>query len=206
MLNKKIYLIIFSCLGLVILTGGALYTYSLFQTDANSSATMDIAGWNIKVNNQMITNNTIVNNEVPIGNITWQNANHVRAGKAAPGSSGTFQIEIDPVDTDVSFAYTIEIDTSNLHNSEFTITSVSETNGNEFIRTGENIYTGIAHLEDIINNEKYNISINFFWNNDDANSDNDYHIGVNAQYDIIIPIRITVSQYIGTESYSTYEE
>ena len=118
----------------------------------------------------------------------------------------TFEIEIDPTDTQVSFVYELTIDTSDLLNEEFEITSVTETNGNTFIRTDENKYVGIAHLNEIENGEIYNIEIEITWNNDDNNNDSDYELGIRADEELNIDVNIELSQYIGTEIFTPYEE
>ena len=80
-----------------------VYTYSLYESVAVSPATSNIAKWNIKVNNSMVTGLSSNESEINIGSIDWQSNGHVRPGKAAPGSIGSFEIEIDPTDTQVSY-------------------------------------------------------------------------------------------------------
>ena len=182
------------------------YTYSLFETNVETDTSSDIAKWNIKVNNSMITESNYLIDSFNLGSIDWENSNHITSGKAAPGSVGTFEIEIDPTDTQVSFVYELTIDTSDLLNEEFEITSVTETNGNTFIRTDENKYVGIAHLNEIENGEIYNIEIEITWNNDDNNNDSDYELGIRADEELNIDVNIELSQYIGTEIFTPYEE
>lgn len=181
-------------------------TYSLFETQKQITVNSNIAKWNVKVNNTMVTKATSQNSTFNLGSIDWQSGGHVKPGKAAPGSQGTFEIEIDPTNTDVSFTYELTIDTSGLHNDKFTISNVREINGNEFIRTGENTYVGIARLSDNQNNEKYNIAININWINDENNNKNDYNLGSTADLDINIPVSLLISQYTGTEQFVEYQE
>ena len=181
-------------------------TYSLFETRKEATVSSSIAKWNVKVNNTMITKSTNQNSTFSLGSINWQSGGHVKSGKAAPGSVGTFEIEIDPTNTDVSFTYELTIDTSGLNNEEFIISNVREINGNEFIRTDKNTYVGIARLDDNQNNEKYNIAINITWNNNEENNENDYNLGKNADIDINIPVSLNISQYTGTEQFIEYQE
>ena len=204
MKKQTIWTIIFTILVISLLTAEIIYTYSLFETNTSLSTSSDIAKWNIKVNNNMITSNQINSNEVVIGSIDWENGTHVKQGKAAPGSVGNFDIEIDPTNTDVSFLYTVNIDTSELENDEFIISNVTELNGNEFIRTGEYEYTGIARLEKNKNGEKYNVRIEITWNNNEENNENDYELGTKAEQEIKLPITIKLSQYLGTETLNSY--
>lgn len=181
-------------------------TYSLFETRKEATVSSSIAKWNVKVNNTMVTKSTNQNSTFSLGSINWQSGGHVKSGKAAPGSVGTFEIEIDPTNTDVSFTYELTIDTSGLNNEEFIISNVRETNGNEFIRTDKNTYVGIARLDDNQTNKKYNIAINITWNNNEENNENDYNLGKNADIDINIPVSLNISQYTGTEQFIEYQE
>lgn len=181
-------------------------SYSLFESIIAVSVDSDIAKWNIKVNNEMITNGSSVNNTFDIGSISWQNGGHVISGKAAPGSVGSFAIEVDPVDTQVSFTYQIEFDLTSLHNDKFVISNVREINGHDFIRVAENTYVGIARLSEINNGDLYEVDIDISWINDDNNNDNDYQIGINGDVGVYIPVNIDVNQYFGTEVFTPYVE
>lgn len=199
-----IYIIFFSIISMILIGFLLFSTYSLFESNVTASANSNISKWNIKVNNETVTS-SVSTNQFNIGAINWQNGNHVKEGKASPGSVGEFQIEIDPTDTEVSFYYIINIDTSQLGNDEFVIQSVTETNGKEFIRTSKNTYVGIAYLSDNLNGQKYNIKINIIWNDVEENNEKDYELGSRADTNIVIPIEITFNQYFGTESFSAYD-
>ena len=205
-MNKKRITVIGVSLITVILFISFFYTYSLFETNKQISVSSNLAKWHVKVNNTMVTQNTSALNTFNLGSIDWNSGGHVRAGKAAPGSTGTIEIEIDPTDTQVSFTYEITIDTSDLENDEFNITSVSETNGNEFIRTGEYTYLGIARLEDNAGGQKYDIEIDITWNNNENNNDNDYELGKKAEIEVDIPISLNITQYTGVEQFTEYQE
>ena len=181
-----------------------VYTYSLYESVAVSPATSNIAKWNIKVNNSMVTGLSSNESEINIGSIDWQSNGHVRPGKAAPGSIGSFEIEIDPTDTQVSFMYELELEIDDLDNDEFEIHSVTETNGHSVVRTGERTYSGIVSLADINNREKVNIEVNIVWNNNENNNDKDYELGKRAEAEVYIPVRINLKQYHGTEVLTPY--
>lgn len=206
MKKQTLYTTIFISLIVLSIIIVVFYTYALFETNKNVPISSDLAKWNIKVNDTMITNGNSSQNNFNIGSINWQSGGHVREGKAAPGSIGKFNIEIDPTDTQVSFVYTIKVDLSELDNDEFQISEIKETNGNEFIRTGEDTYVGIARLSDNEQGKKYNIEISLIWNNNEENNDKDTELGKKAEEDIDIPVEIDISQYIGTESFTPYEE
>ena len=205
-MNKKRKTVIGVILIAVILFISSYYTYSLYEINKQITVSSDIAKWNVKVNNTMVTKSNTTVTTFSLGSIDWNSGGHVRSGKASPGSTGSFEIEIDPTNTDVSFTYELTIDTSSLQNDEFKISSVRETNGNEFIRTGKNTYVGIARLNNNQNGRKYNIEINITWNNNEANNANDYELGKKAELEVDIPVSLNISQYTGTEQFTEYQE
>ena len=113
MKKQIVYAILVVVLIIVSTISLTVYTYSLFESDATVSTTNDTAKWNIKVNNNMVTSLSPSQNEINIGSIQWNSGGHVRSGKAAPGSVGSFEILLDPTDTQVSFIYELEMDMSN---------------------------------------------------------------------------------------------
>ena len=205
-MNKKRITVIGVTLIAVILFIALYYTYSLFETNKEITVSSDIAKWNVKVNNTMVTGGGTTAATFNLGSINWSSGGHVRSGKAAPGSTGNFTIEIDPTNTDVSFTYELTIDTSSLENDEFIISRVRETNGNEFIRTGENTYVGIARLNNNKNGRKYNVEINITWNNNEENNSSDYELGKKAELEVNIPVSLNIEQYTGIETFTEYQE
>ena len=201
---KKHILIGLCVVSVIVLIIQITYTYSLFETDRDAVVVSPIAKWNVLVNNINVTYNLSQQNSFVLGGVNWQSGNHVRAGKAAPGSVGTFEINVDPTDTEVSFLYEITIDTSGFLNDSFYISSVRELNNNQFIRTGENTYVGIASLSDIQNNTVYHIEIDISWANDDNNNDRDYALGILAEDTVNIPVTLRFLQYTGSEVITPY--
>ena len=196
---KKHILIVLCVVSVIVLIIQITYTYSLFETDRDAVVISPIAKWNVLVNNINVTYNLSQNNTFNLGGVSWQSGNHVRVGKAAPGSVGTFEIDVDPTDTEVSFLYEITIDTSGFLNDSFYISDVRELNGNQFVRTGESTYVGVAMLADIQNDTVYHIEIDISWDNDDNNNDRDYALGILAENTVNIPVTISFVQYTGNE-------
>lgn len=180
-------------------------TYSLFETNGAGEATSSLAKWQIKVNNSDVTTLTEKNNAFVLGSIDWGNQTHVKAGKAAPGSIGSFDIFVNPFGTEVAFLYELTFDLAGLTNTEFGISSVLEVNGKELVRTGENTYTGIARLSDIQNNTIYHVQVKVAWNNNELNNEADYDLGSKANQEVYIPVKVMVRQYEG-EELIVYEE
>ena len=81
-------------------------SYAKYKKNINGSMVMNMAKWQILVNNEDIKNKTtLTNNLTPVFNGTQ----YIESGIIAPGASGYFDIEIDPNDTDVAFSYEISI-------------------------------------------------------------------------------------------------
>ena len=203
---KKHILVILCVVSVIALIVQITYTYSLFETDRDAVIFSPIAKWNIMVNDSFVTSDTTQENSFRLGGVDWSSGNHVREGKAAPGSVGTFEINIDPTDTEVSFLYEITIDTSEFLNEEFYISGVRELNGEEFVRTGESTYVGIAKLSDNQAGKVYHIEIDISWRNNDNNNDRDYELGVRAEEEIAIPVALKFVQYTGNEVLVPYVE
>ena len=154
--------------------------------------------WQIKVNNTDISNG--VNKEFTVNEIDVQDNEHVKQGNLAPGLTGTFDILIDPEDTDVSIKYDISLNQENLTNKNITIKSITETEeGATLVRTGENTFTGIISLEKIKQGITNNIKVEIEWKDNDTNNEEDTEIGIQEDYKLEIPIIVHVSQYLGEE-------
>ena len=181
-------------------------TYSLFETDSTISVSSELANWNVKINDSYITDLTTESNTIELGEISWDSMGHVVSGKAAPGSIGKFNIEIDPTDTEVSFVYELVIDLSSLDNNEFFIEYVNEINDYELVRTGENTYSSIVTLKEIESGIKHNIEVGLRWNNNEDNNMSDYELGSSVIEGIDIPISISLRQYTGEGELIEYVE
>lgn len=203
---KKKILIILGGLFFLLLCLEVRNTYSLFETNGEAIVSKKLAKWQIKVNNTYLTTLSEDRNTFSLGSIEWESIDHVKEGKAAPGSKGKFYIEIDPTTTEVSFLYEITLDTSSLNNSEFQITNVREVNDKQLIRISENTYVGIVPLKEIQAKTKYNVEVSVIWNNNEANNEADYELGSRADLEIDIPVMVEVRQYDGTETFTEYNE
>lgn len=174
----RILCVIFLCIGV----GFYLYfkdAYSIFESVIDGIISPDIATWNIKVNDVVVT--TVDPIAVDITSITWT-GEHVADNKVAPGSVGSLDINIDPTDTDVAIKYDIEVIDKNINPDKLlTVHSVNDLSGN-LIRTDVSTYTGIITLDEIDNKIIEKISLNVEWiddnteiNFDDLSDDvNDY--------------------------------
>ncbi len=178
-------------------------TYAVFYSEGQADLNMKLAIWDIKVNNQDITKGTIKDFAITDFNIIQNN--NVKSGKIAPGTSGSFDILIDPTDTQVSIRYDLSIDSDKLEEYQIQIDSISEiSNSNKLTKTGKNTYTGIIPLSKINGNYNNDIRIVFKWDNNEANNEKDTNIASVANSKTNIPITLTFSQYLN-ETISEYE-
>lgn len=150
----------------MVLIFGSLYylyskgTYTAYETLTNGRITPNMAKWNISVDGFKITTGEV--QTVGLSNIVWNSSNAVN-GKALPGSTGTAKAIIDPMDTDVAIKYTFEIIDKSVDDTKFLkVTNIND-NGNNLIRVGENVYTGIFSLDDIKNKVKKELVLDVEW-------------------------------------------
>lgn len=170
-------------------------TYAIFYSEVEGSLSRDLAKWNIEINNETISMGIVRNFIIDQFYVT--DRVHVQDNKFAPGTSGYFEITIDPKDTQVSLRYDISMDLSQITNGKIQLTSVEETlDSNTMIQTAENTYTAIIPLQDIHDGYKNNIKVSFNWENDESNNTEDTNIGIVPNPKIIIPVTVKVTQYL----------
>lgn len=150
----------------MVLVFGSLYylyskgTYTAYETLTNGKITPNMAKWNISVDGFKVTSSDV--QTIGLSNITWNSSNAVN-GKALPGSTGTVKAIIDPMDTDVAIKYTFEIIDKSVDDTKFLkVTNIND-NGNNLIRVGENVYTGIFSLDDIKKQAKKELTFDVEW-------------------------------------------
>lgn len=198
MKNKILYII---CTMLAIMCLYQIYdAYALFESKKNMVVNNSIGKWNIHIND----NNIGTTKDFIIDSFTLEENEEVSEGKLAPGTTGYFDILIDPKDTSVSIRYDLTFDFNELSNS-FTIDKIEETNQINLIKTGENTYTNIIKLDDIKNGTTNNIRVYISWNNNEENNSIDSQIGMTEDNSIKIPIVVNVNQYLN-ETIEPYDK
>src|SRR5574344_1686768 len=146
---KKIILIIICIISILSTIIIFFSTYSKYTEDAQATVENQVGKWIVKINNKDITQG--ISQDFLIQNIVIDENTNVIDGKIAPGTTGHFDIEINPAGTQVAVRYDITINKENITNSQIIIDNITELNGNTVIRTAENIYTGIISLSDVEN-------------------------------------------------------
>ena len=85
-------------------------TYAKYLTTAVGTANMTFARWNILVNSQDVINNSNFSSTIQPDFLGTSN---IAAGVIAPTAQGSFDIELDMTDVDVSLDYTVSAALSN---------------------------------------------------------------------------------------------
>lgn len=99
--NLKNRIFIFGFVLLLLTTAGASWTLAKYTTSVSGQATATIAKWSFKANGSDGTSEF----KVDLNETSNQN---VASGKIAPGSSGSFDIEIDASGSETALDYKIE--------------------------------------------------------------------------------------------------
>lgn len=176
-------------------------SYSLFESQRRNTTGLEIAKWEIKVNNDLLSGST---STFSINNFTWSTSPYVMEGKAAPGLNGYFDIVIDPNDTDTSIMYDVTFDFSNLDSDQFSITEIKEIDDKSIVRTGEFTYSNIITLDEINNGETNTIRVYIEWINDEANNIKDSELGTELNTQLEIPVSVNVVQYVDGDTLTPF--
>ena len=119
-MNKKIIkriLIIILLFMIFVVAYKLVNTYALFYSEGNGVIEQKNATWRIYVNNQNITSKN--SNKFTVDTFNLEENNHVAPGKIAPNTTGSFNLLIDPKNTDVSVKYSVKLDKTKLINLPF---------------------------------------------------------------------------------------
>ena len=220
MKNKvKLFILILIVIVLVLIIRA---TYSKYISESSADIERDIGQWIIKVNNTDITGVDEYGNpnvqEFTIDTFTWDDAEHIVEGKIAPSRGGSFEIIIDPTNTQVSFEYSLTIEKPKLKLDEslvtdvtdddiiMRITNMSEKNGKPVTFTSDNttfknVVKRTKLLSEIVSDVESvrldTIKVDFEWQNNENNNEKDSKIGSVYDNKISFPVKFQAIQYTG---------
>ncbi len=104
--NKKKMLLLVIAIIICVLVYSIIQVYAKYLSSASGNATMNVARWDIKVNNRSIKNNTDISGViVPV----FPGNSNIAANVIAPTAEGYFDLNLDFSTTDVSFRYDITL-------------------------------------------------------------------------------------------------
>lgn len=193
-LQKVLFLLMMCVLALLVYK--IIEIYAVFHSEVEANVKLENGVWNITVNGTQIT--TGVETEFTVNQISTTENDHVKPGTLAPGLSGTFEMAINPENTNVSVRYDITLNEEELGDTNLQIKSIKEVENNyQLMKTGENMYTGIIPLQDIQNGIIHKIQMEIQWMDDGLNNEADSELGKNGAEPLQIPITVHVIQYLG---------
>ena len=206
-MNKNIRKILFLLMTsvFILLIYKIIDIYAVFHSEIESNVVLENGKWNITINGSDITTGTVT--EFVINQITTTENDHVKPGNLAPGLSGSFEIEINPEDTNVSVRYDITLNQQELGDSNLKIRSIEEIEQNyKLIQTDENTYTGVILLEEINQGINHRIRMEVEWADEEISNEADTTLGTDVTNKLQIPITVHAIQYLGEEITPITEE
>lgn len=194
---KKFLVLLFFCISITLIYQ-IIHIYAVFYSEVEANVELKNGVWNITINGEKITTGT--ETEFTINQITTTENEHVKPGKLAPGLSGSFEMIINPQNTNVSVRYDITLNKEELGDTNLKIKSIEEIEKNyKLVETSENTYTGIIPLEEIQKGVVHKIKMEIEWVDNGESDEIDSQIGTDTTHKFQIPITIRAVQYLGEE-------
>ena len=164
-------------------------SFSRYVNNSNKTLALEIANWNIKINDIQINEST---RHVQDGIYFVVTENQSNDGLIKPGQSGYFDIKIDPQYTEVSLKYKITIDKSSLPEGiELKNYSINNSTQKQKM-PNNNIIKDSIYIESKTHLDSEDVRIyRIYWEWDSSkakieNIKNDYKIKANVQIEQII--------------------
>ncbi len=204
--------ILISLIAIILLVLIIRSTYSKYANQAVGSLISRVGQWVIRVNGVDITladvpADIVIDSDDFVWN--WDDVQHVKKPKVAPGMIGSFQLEIDPRDTQVSFEYDISIKNPVIEipgqddlEIKLAIRDIVETHGRPLSIVevdGNKVIKRLKPLTEIQNNDTAvdTIKVTVEWVDDGTNDEADRIAGTVPNNVIEMPILIHAIQYTG---------
>lgn len=200
-MNKRIFkkILIIAILFMVLFMAYRIISiYAIFYSEGQGNVTQNNATWTIYLNQTNVTSKN--SNTFEVDTFELEENSRVSTGKIAPGTKGSFYIELDPKNTNVSIRYDIELDKTQISNDSIEIISIEEIEEeNTLTKTAESTYTGIMPLQEIQQGKINKIKVKVEWKNLEENNKKDTLIGTENSEILKIPVNVKVTQYLGEE-------
>lgn len=139
MTNKRKIILLFACLSLIVFISSTAYTYAKYFSQTKRDIGSNIKKWNIKINDEDVKNGADITEQI---NVEFTGSEHVAANTLAPGSEGSFVIELDYSNVEVSFKYEISIESSSLLDSNGNEIEINDIGISKLLVDGIEISTG----------------------------------------------------------------
>jgi hypothetical protein len=174
---KRVKVLLISVLLLTILSINLADTYGLFETKAKAETIMSVGKWNVTLNDTDIT----LKQKVSFDDFVFTGSSHTEEGYLAPGSTGTFDLNIDVSECDTSVEYNLSFDTTKFEEHPNIELKILDEDTNEEVSDG--VLTGVIKLSDP--NKVKNIKIKIIWNDVEEYNENDSKL-IGESLDIVI--------------------
>lgn len=194
---KRKYTIILLFISLYVFIFSLVSTYARYSSEYEKLTTLNLTKWKLYVNNSDIANNSDISQNITP---TFISNPHIAENVIVPMSEGYFDLEIDCSNTDLSFSYTINIDTSVSEIADFKLIGYSINNG-EMILTQTPEITGEILYSDNIDIISFRIYIK--WDDSENNITNniqDTQLSINNST-ACVNVNISFEQIIDTYNF-----
>ena len=181
--------------------------YALYKEQIQGEYGTLLGVWSIKVNNTEITSGgQDITFEITDDQLQYIESDYIEAGKIAPDGQATFDIVIDPTNTDVSIVYEIDVKSDTTANANIELLSVesyfqkdgeTEKITNETVNQAGNLYKGVIPVNLINQAYKNYITLKFKWVNIEENNQTDSVLGETEGETLSVPVAIKLKQYTG---------
>ena len=168
MKNRKKLLILFVFILICILIFCMVQIYAKYLTSASGNTKINIARWNILVNNLSIKNNTDISSSiVPV----FPGNDNIASNIIAPTAEGYFDLAFDFTNADVSFSYEITTSVDSSSPVKDLVATGYSIDGGEKITFSDTSNTKISDTILLSSDVKTkNFRIYILWNDDEATS------------------------------------
>lgn len=199
--KKSVILVVLLLLLVVTIVG---YTYSRYMSSGTADSTATVAKWSVKIDNNDLDTYKSTPLEAPL---TLDTNPYVDEGVIAPGSSGSYTVEIDPTGSQVAIDYVVKVsgikglttanDNIKVTSAKYWIGEVAGEGTNALV-DGENGVTITESLAQVKNNEKLTVKVTIEWENVEANNDTDTSNGKESET-VTVSTSITAKQHLTTD-------
>ena len=178
--------------------------YTLYRDQLQDEYGTLLGVWAIKVNETDLSSGAQdLTFEITDDQLQYIESEYIEAGKFAPNGEASFDIVIDPTDTDVSIVYKINIGTiTNINIQLQSVENYFQKDGeiekvtNDTVNQEGNLYTGVIPISKINEGYKNHVTLKFKWVNEEKN-EVDSELGENEGAKLSMPISINLKQYTG---------
>jgi hypothetical protein len=192
--NRRTILYIIILCSIAFLYFGAKGTYTAYESFVNTEMSNRVAPIHLLINGEDLGSDTVLDNRIILDNITWTST-HTRPGKLSPGSTGSFQFELDPTGSEVAILYQIQFIDKEVDPDKI-VTFQNVASDRTLVRTSIDTYSGIITLADIENGQKTHITVDFIY---DDTEDIEGIREDNQVFEDFFEIHFTALQYQGEE-------